>query len=83
MFILGEAFYKNFKVIQTVLDSYINNSKDTDDYELYDPRVHSLRRNVETSSKHQSASTRGPILMNRPPKNTKPKQEVGNERHMF
>ena len=48
-------------------------SKDTEDYELYDPRVHGLRGGVEGGM----SSRRGPILVNRPTKNTRTKQEVG------
>ena len=47
-----------------------NFKKDTDDYELYDPRIHSLRASKLDELK------RGPILVNRPPKNAKSKQEV-------
>ena len=52
--------------------------KDTDDYELYDPRIHSLRGRGDGDSNYNQSAKRGPILVNRPPKNTKPKQEVGN-----
>ena len=47
-----------------------NSKKDTDDYELYDPRIHSLRASKLDELK------RGPILVNRPSKNAKAKQEV-------
>ena len=57
---------------------YVNNSKDTDDYELYDPRLHGLRSKGERGTAYHQSSTRGPILVNRPSKNTRPKQEVGN-----
>ena len=69
---------RNFKqIIETVLDLLKKFKKDTDDYELYDPRIHSLRGNNQDESFHSSSMKRGPILVNRPPKNTKPKQEVG------
>ena len=41
---------------------------------MYDPRIHCLRRSGDGSL----MSKRGPILVNRPAKNAKPKQEVGN-----
>ena len=55
----------------------VNNLKDTDDYELYDPRIHStLRGKIEGNANFNQAYDRGPILVNRPPKGTKAKQEV-------
>ena len=56
----------------------INDYKDTDDYELYDPRINSLRGKDEGGKSYHQSSKRGPILVNRPPKNTKSKQEVCN-----
>ena len=64
-----------FLIIDTVNGAgpfILNSKKDTDDYELYDPRIHSLR-----SSKLDELK-RGPILVNRPSKNAKTKQEVGH-----
>ena len=55
----------------------VNNLKDTDDYELYDPRIHStLRGKIEGNANVNQAYDRGPILVNRPLKGTKAKQEV-------
>ena len=55
----------------------VNTLKDTDDYELYDPRIHStLRGKIEGNANFNQAYDRGPILVNRPPKGTKAKQEV-------
>ena len=55
----------------------VNDLKDTDDYELYDPRIHStLRGKIEGNANFNQAYDRGPILVNRPPKGTKAKQEV-------
>jgi hypothetical protein len=52
---------------------------DTDDYELYDPRIHStLRGKIEGKANFNQAYDRGPILVNRPPKGTKSKQEVSH-----
>ena len=55
----------------------VNDLKDTDDYELYDPRIHSaLRGKIEGNCSFNQTYDRGPILVNRPPKGTKAKQEV-------
>ena len=71
-------------ILHKLLDTFthgagycVNDLKDTDDYELYDPRIHStLRGKIEGNANFNQAYDRGPILVNRPPKGTKTKQEV-------
>ena len=75
---------KLIAILHKLLDTFthgagycVNDLKDTDDYELYDPRIHStLRGKIEGNANFNQADDRGPILVNRPPKGNKAKQEV-------